>query len=175
MENLTKKQQGFVKDYVETGNGTQAALKNYDTDSPNVANQIALDNLRKPTVIEAIKGIAQHLDEETLAANHKKLFEQVRVEYFVFPKTMEDEEIVAHVKAAGIDVITIRPSDKGKMAFYSIPDSNAIKSGLDMAYKIKGTYAAESSTINIGKIEAILVKFIDGKDNRDTNGIPKAV
>lgn len=47
---LTKKQKGFVKEYLESGNGTQAALKVYDTDSPNTAKAIASENLTKPNV-----------------------------------------------------------------------------------------------------------------------------
>ena len=33
---LTKKQRGFVKDYVKEGNGVKAALQNYDTVKYNV-------------------------------------------------------------------------------------------------------------------------------------------
>lgn len=55
---LTKKQRGFVKDYVETENGTQAALNNYKIESlkaETVANAIAVENLQKPLIIEAIE------------------------------------------------------------------------------------------------------------------------
>lgn len=55
----TKKQRGFAKDYVESGNGTQAALKNYDVKSPEVAKVIASENLTKPNVRELIDGYAQ--------------------------------------------------------------------------------------------------------------------
>ncbi len=55
----TKKQRGFAKDYVETGNGTQAALKNYDTKSPDVAASIAVENLGKPKVRELIDSFAE--------------------------------------------------------------------------------------------------------------------
>lgn len=55
MEKLTKKQQGFVKDYLETGNGTQSALNNYDTDKPTVANAIAVENLQKPSIREYLE------------------------------------------------------------------------------------------------------------------------
>ena len=32
MKGLTRKQKGFVKDYAQSGNGTQAALNNYDVE-----------------------------------------------------------------------------------------------------------------------------------------------
>ena len=143
---LTKKQRGFLKDYIETGNGTQAALKNYDIKSSNperVASVIAAENLTKPSIIES-------LPDSLLVGKHLELFEQKRVDYFVFPKNLTDDEIVEHVRSAGIEVITVRATEKGKMAFYSMPDSQAIKGGLEMAYKIKGTYAPEKSvSVNV--------------------------
>ena len=54
----TKKQRKFAKEYVETGNGLQSALKVYDTNSPNVAAVIASENLIKPNVRELIDGYA---------------------------------------------------------------------------------------------------------------------
>jgi phage terminase small subunit len=59
-ERLTLKQFRFAAEYVRNGaNGVQAALAAYDTDSYNCANQIAMENLQKPTVIRAIY---RHLD-----------------------------------------------------------------------------------------------------------------
>lgn len=142
MDKLTRKQQGFVKDYIETGNGTQSVMNNYDVKDETVASSISTENLRKPYIAEVI---AEALSDDLLLTNHKKLFDQRQVSYFVFPKSMEDEEIVAHVNANGIDVITVRESDKGKMAFYSIPDAQAIKAGLDMGYKLKGSYAPDKA------------------------------
>ncbi len=64
---LTKKQRGFVKDYLETGNGTKAALNNYDTDNPKVAQVIASENLSKPMIVNAL---AEALPDELLAQVH---------------------------------------------------------------------------------------------------------
>jgi hypothetical protein len=50
---LTRKQQQFVEEYVETGIGVKAALKAYDTDY-NGARSIASQNLSKVTIKEAI-------------------------------------------------------------------------------------------------------------------------
>lgn len=47
---ITLKQRKFVEKYVETGNGTQAALDVYNTKDPNVAHSIAVGNLRSPMV-----------------------------------------------------------------------------------------------------------------------------
>lgn len=60
---LTKKQQGFIKDYLETGNGTQSALKNYDTNDYATANAIAVENLQKPSVREYLESKAERAAE----------------------------------------------------------------------------------------------------------------
>jgi len=45
---LTKKQKGFVKDYVETGNATEAVRRNYDKTTDLSARVIASRTLQKP-------------------------------------------------------------------------------------------------------------------------------
>lgn len=52
---LTKKQRGFVNDYADTGNGTRAALDNYDTKDYKTASVIATENLGKPSIQEELK------------------------------------------------------------------------------------------------------------------------
>lgn len=52
---LTKKEKGFVKDYLKTGNGTTAVLNNYDTDNKNAAAAIASENLTKPKILSALE------------------------------------------------------------------------------------------------------------------------
>lgn len=135
---LTRKQSKFVDEYVKTGNGTQSANKAYDVKNNKVASVIATENLAKPSIQIAIE---EALPDSLLQEKHKLLFEQVQLSYFVFPKTMENEEIEMHMAKNGLKTINIKLSDKGKFAYYSIPDQNAIKGALDMAYKLKGSYA----------------------------------
>lgn len=153
MEELTKKQKGFVKDYVETGNGTEAALNNYDIEGKNkenVAASIASENLTKPNIVKAIESIAERIPDDLLVEKHLELLtvpKKVRT-YIRGDLTSEYEEV----------------------------DSNAIGKGLDMAYKIKGTYAPEKiqqTNVNINltpqalavakKYEEELNKIEDGK------------
>lgn len=81
LQNLTKKQRGFVKDYIETENGTQAVLNNYDAKDETVASSIATENLRKPYIIEAIevkrKSLKQALIDKGI--NEDYLAEKVNV------------------------------------------------------------------------------------------------
>lgn len=53
--NLTKKQEGFVRDYLESGNGRMAALKNYSTEGKESAASIAWENLQKPAIIRRLQ------------------------------------------------------------------------------------------------------------------------
>lgn len=59
---LTIKQAKFVKEYIKNdGNGTQAALKTYDTDDEKTASVISAENLGKPRIQEAIeKAMVKH-------------------------------------------------------------------------------------------------------------------
>lgn len=62
MKTLSPKQSGFVRDYLETGNGTQAALKNYNIrgrNKENIAAAIAKENLTKPQIKEVLEDAAQ--------------------------------------------------------------------------------------------------------------------
>lgn len=65
---LTVKQEKFVKEYLDTGNGTQAALAVYDTDNPRTAAAIASENLTKPNIIAYFENVA-----EKVASNMYKL------------------------------------------------------------------------------------------------------
>jgi phage terminase small subunit len=53
---LTLKQNNFVKEYLRNGgNGTQAALKTYDTTDYMTAHDIASKNLQKPAIQNTIE------------------------------------------------------------------------------------------------------------------------
>lgn len=52
---LTDKQRKFVKAKAEGKTGVQAAMEAYDTDDYNTANVIAVENLQKPTIQEAVQ------------------------------------------------------------------------------------------------------------------------
>lgn len=139
---LTRKQRTFVQGFVEHGNGTQAALEAYDTQDPKVAAVIASENLNKPNVIEEIT-VQNNNREQLVEAAHDSLLTAVRLDYFVFPKSMTDDEITAHVTAQGLTVINIRPSEKGKLAFFSLPDGASRGKGIELYHKVQGSFAPE--------------------------------
>lgn len=70
MEQLTRKEKKFVKAYVKNeGNGTQAALVAYDTESENSAAVIASRELRKDKIQTAIQ---EALPDDLLAQIHRE-------------------------------------------------------------------------------------------------------
>lgn len=109
---LTKKQRGFVKDYVKTGIGSLAVKKNYDVSDDGTARNIASENLAKPNIQKAI---AERIPDDLLEQRHLELLNK------------------REIQLVGGELI-----DRG-------PDVQGVSKGLDMAYKLKGSYAAEKS------------------------------
>jgi len=58
---LTFKQKRFAKEYIETGNATEAAARVYNVKNRNVANNIGAENLAKPSVRATIQSAAEKL------------------------------------------------------------------------------------------------------------------
>lgn len=107
----------------------------------------------KPSTVRTPKAITESkswqalmdevLGEDMLTERHQTLLHLQKIDYFVFPKSMTDEEIKTHVESNGLKVLNVRYSDKGKLAFYVMPDAQAIAKGLDMAYKLRAKYGDE--------------------------------
>ena len=114
---LTKKQRGFVKDYVKTGIGSLAVKENYDVANDETARVIASENLTKPNIVKAI---ADRLPDDLLTERHLELLN--KRDTFTFKKSDD----------------TVESVDLG-------PEVQAVTKGLDMAYKLKGSYAETKS------------------------------
>lgn len=143
MENLTKKQQTFVKEYIETGNGTQSALKAYDTTSEAVASAIAVENLQKPMIVEVIHSLAERISDD-------KLYQ---------------------VLTDGLDASNEITDNEGNV-LYVRPAFSVRHKYLDTALKLKGLYE-EDQQRNINILMPVLVKFLDAKDERSDSGDTK--
>lgn len=142
---LTKKQTGFVKDYIATGNGTQSALKNYDTKDYKTAGVIAVENLAKPSIAFAIK---EALPDELLAAKHLALLNSTRIEHLIFPletPALMDADIVGMLAEVNCTVRKVIHSETARHVYFWASDNKAVKDALDMAYKVKGNYAPEKT------------------------------
>jgi hypothetical protein len=140
---LKPKEKEFISEYLSNGNNaTQAVLKVWPDLKEESARSKGSFLLTNDNIREKLNST---ISDSLLRKKHEKLLEQKRVEYFVFPKAMDEEEIVEKVNAAGFEVIVIRDGEKGKYAFYSIDDAQAISKAIDMGYKLKGSYAPEKS------------------------------
>jgi len=100
--------------------------------------------------------VEQYLPDDILAEKHRELLSQVRIEYFMFPKGLDDEEIRGHLEANGLTCLNVRMSDKGKMAFYAIPDSQARSKAIEMGYKLKGRTMEDGAQQKSGNTYNIL-------------------
>lgn len=104
------------------------------------------------------------LNDELLATKHNALLNAKQVQRFIFATRIKDEDIIEMVEEAGFKVITIRNSPMGKMAFYSVDNTKAIKDGLDMAYKLKGKFTPEEINLKFkGFSKEQLIDLIMGK------------
>lgn len=134
---LSKKQKGFIKDVIRTGDPTLAALNNYDIESDNpknVAAAIAHENLEKPNIAKAI---ADALPDNLLAKVHLEgLYATKRSGTGGMKMTIGTDGKVNDLGHTEIDE----------------PDYAVRHKYLDSAYKIKGTYAPEKSVnLNINE------------------------
>lgn len=78
---LTKKREGFVRDYVETGNAAEAAARNYPVKNRDVAKSVGSELLTFPDVIEAVEERKETLKEalEAVGVTPKKIATKVKV------------------------------------------------------------------------------------------------
>lgn len=132
----TIKQERAFKEVVEKGRPVSKAMVDVGY-SKNTA--VAPSKLTRSKGWKEL--VDKYIPEKDLLRKHKELLNQKKLDYFVFPKAMTDEEIQEHVESAGLEMIVIKHSDKGKLAFYSINDAMSQQKAVDMAYKLKGSYA----------------------------------
>lgn len=85
------------------------------------------------------KLLQKYLPDKTLAQKHKELLTVGRLETFVFPLSIEDEEIKSVIRDIdGSKFIRISKSPAGKRAYFTAPNADAQLRALELAYKIKG-------------------------------------
>lgn len=117
---LTKKQRGFVEDYIETENGTQSALKNYDTTDYKTASVIAAENLDKPSIQVAIevkrKSLKQALIDKGITEDY--LAEKVEV---LLTASKETKDADGNVKTE-IDYTAVDKGLKHATSIYGVID-----------------------------------------------------
>lgn len=127
MEDLTKQDQDFVREVAITGNATQAVKKVYKTRTTDgSAREKGSTLLTNPNIVNAIaevkRSIAEQIPDSLLVEKHQALLNKKEV------KRIFNADIGEWIEVETGDV-----------------DTQAVSKGLDMAYKLKGSYAAEKS------------------------------
>lgn len=71
---LSKKRKGFAKDFVKTGNATEAAVRNFNVKDRDVARRVGSELLTFPDVIAEVekieKSIADQIPNDLLVTTH---------------------------------------------------------------------------------------------------------
>ena len=137
MDSLRPKQKKFVKEYVKNGgNATQAIIDaGYDVGSNGVARAMGSENLTKPNIASAVKSLAERIPDDLLIQKHLELLNAQKI----FRTTIKGELVNEEESI----------------------DNNAISKGLDMAYKLKGSYVSPGDEKPNVIIMPVLVKFLD--------------
>ena len=95
------------------------------------------------------------LSEEIIAKVQAKTFKEMMAK-MIPDKLLAEKHLELLNKR---EKVVIEKGKDGESPVYEIldqPDTNAVSKGLDMAYKLKGEYAAEKKLIGVLKIEDLL-------------------
>ena len=119
---LTRKQAIFVREYVKSGNGTQAALAVYDTDRDNTAAAIASENLRKPNVKSSIERAmaANNIDPSRIAYRLDKALDAQRTVQTADGQVLgKEDDWSTQLRAVDISakILRLYPSNGGEGGF----------------------------------------------------------
>ena len=83
----------------------------------------------------------EYLPKQELANAHKKLLNLSVIQHISFPAVLNDSEINELVQSQGGMVKKIKRIMGTAHVWYFVPDGFSLKGGLDMAYKLNGSYA----------------------------------
>ena len=152
MNDLKPKEKEFVKEYVASNaNGTASAQKVYKIEDEDYAGVKAHRLIRRDkikTEIEKVKKtIAERLPDDLLVEKNIALLNK-----------METKEI--RLPDGGTEIIESNQID-----------ARAVAKGLEIAHRVKGTYSPDSAVNDNVNITPVLVRFINKKEDGDTNSV----
>ena len=102
---LSPKQKGFVRDYLETGNATEAAVRNYNAKDRDTASSIGAENLGKPQIQALIDSFASRA-----ASNIQKLADNA-----------ENESVKLNANKDMLDRSGFKPIDRTDVTSGGLP------------------------------------------------------
>lgn len=115
-------------------------------------NKSSVEVFKKKSFLTTLNEI---LPDELVVKAHRALIKNKFVVEKIFPKEMDDLDITEICSHMG-RVIKILEADvafkgKVKICYIAVTNTKAAADGVDMAYKLKGAYAAEKHTLNINQ------------------------
>uniref|UniRef100_A0A6H1ZC80 Terminase n=1 Tax=viral metagenome TaxID=1070528 RepID=A0A6H1ZC80_9ZZZZ len=141
----TVKQKKAVKKLVENGGNVSKAME---------AAGYTKATAKTPQKLTESKGYAEilgeHLPDKLLAKKHKELLEATEIGHMVFPQSMSDAAIKELLATVNCTSKKIQRGDVAVHCWFWARNNKAIKDGLDLAYKIKGSYAPEKKELSGG-------------------------
>ena len=102
----------------------------------------------------------EYLPENDVLEAHKGLIKAGTVTNMEVDPNLTDVEIRGQLYEQGIKVISIsRKQGKDAKVYFIQPDGNTRRGAIDMAYKLRGSYAPEKQEIAIASVN--IVKYTD--------------
>lgn len=116
--------------------------------------------------------LEENLPDWLLTEKHSELLDAKKIEHYVFPLAMTDEEITTLIEIWGYKVVSIVHGDTANRAYYSAPDNFIILNAVKEGYKIKNRYEPAEDTLIIRKYEDLsdeeLARIHNAKLNKGT-------
>ena len=140
----TIKQERAFDKVVENGGNVSSAMREVGY------SEATANTPQKLTESKGWKELMEtYLSDDKLAQKHDELLNSGGIEKLRFAVTDDNETIKETVHAvAGCEVLYIRQGKDEKMAYVKVSDNQTQRAALDMAYKLKGSYAPDKS-INV--------------------------
>lgn len=86
----------------------------------------------------------KYLPETKILKFHDELLTSATINHYVFSNALTDKEIAGVVGIiAGSKLVLIKRNPQYATAYFTVPDNHSRKDGVDMAYKLRGSYKAE--------------------------------
>ena len=147
-----KQKKAFDKSVENRGNITKA-MRDAGYSEATINNPKDLtDSLGWKELLE------KHLSENKLTQVHEELLNSSRLDHMVFPlgpkknaekkegeDSLSDEDIILDLKSVNCTVRRIVHGETARHVYFWANDNKARKEALDMAYKLRGSYAPEKS------------------------------
>ena len=110
--------------------------------------------------------LQKYFPDQLVAQRHVELLNSTRIDHMVFPLAMSDEEITELLQSVNCTPKKFMHGETANHVWFWSPDNKARKDGLDMVYKLKGSYAPEKKqNLNVNVELSELLKELQQDEN----------